>query len=418
MVAIAFITTIPDTSETTIIQTTPPVTKAETKPPATTAKTETPIPTTPVETKTATQPPMRVELMAAITGFIDISAYGAGSLDAMKLNLTSKSGGPLEITVSPGTIFDPQSSLKSSMVVTSEKKILLEPLQTSGLISVDAASLNMQLDVPAESDALTLNTSSASGDLRKLVRLSDFQNEPSFRIQQFAIWTITDNPGRDEYVGIGYFGMGSGPSDEEMEIIRLLFQKAGISTEEYQALKTAVYVELIDAKNIGLVEVNACGVGSLEAIKLSLTSKSDDVLEIAILPGTIFDSQSVSIQGMVVITDKLWILYPRETVSISVGAACANMRLSMPDEKDTLTLRMTPASGDLMKLLNLPDFHKETYRVQQFAIWTITDNPGRDDYIGIGFVGMASGPSNAEIERIRVLFQKAGIPTDKYKTLV
>jgi hypothetical protein len=150
---------------------------------------------------------------------------------------------------------------------------------------------------------------------------------------------------------------------------------------------------------------------------VNLTSKSDDTLEIGILVGTIFDPQSTSIQGMVVIISKMVILYPHETISISVDAACSNMQLDMPGESDALTLNMTPASGDLMKLLNLPDFHQETYRVQQFAIWTITDNPGRNEYIGIGYFGMGTGPSDEEIEKIRTLFQKAGIPTDKYKAL-
>jgi len=80
---------------------------------------------------------------------------------------------------------------------------------------------------------------------------------------------------------------------------------------------------------------------------------------------------------------------------------------------------MTPVSGDLVKLLYLPDFHEETSRVQQFAIWTITDNPERDGYMGIatGFQIFGTDPSDDEIDRIRVLFEKAGILTDKYKAL-
>ena len=60
--------------------------------------------------------------------------------------------------------------------------------------------------------------------------------DETFRFQQFAIWTITDNPSRDEYVGLVYFGLGSGPSDEEMLTIDALFEAAGISTAKYQAL--------------------------------------------------------------------------------------------------------------------------------------------------------------------------------------
>jgi len=138
-----------------------------------------------------------------------------------------------------------------------------------------------------------------------------------------------------------------------------------------------VYVELIEAQSTGLIEVSACGIGSLEVIKLSLTSQSDNTLQIAILPGTIFESQSAGVQSMIVITEKLVLLYPHETAkSISVDAACASMELDAPSESDSLTLSTEAPPEDLVKLLNLPDFHEETFCVQQFAIWTITDNPG------------------------------------------
>jgi len=55
-------------------------------------------------------------------------------------------------------------------------------------------------------------------------------------VKKLAIWTITDNPERDECVGIGYWGIGTGPSDEEIERIRILFIKAGITISRYKAL--------------------------------------------------------------------------------------------------------------------------------------------------------------------------------------
>jgi hypothetical protein len=65
--------------------------------------------------------------------------------------------------------------------------------------------------------------------------LPEFYTE-TYRVQQFAIWTITDNPARGEYIGIGTFGLGTRPSDEEMNEIRYLFETAGIATGQYQAL--------------------------------------------------------------------------------------------------------------------------------------------------------------------------------------
>lgn len=178
-----------------------------------------------------------------------------------------------------------------------------------------------------------------------------------------------------------------------------------------------VEVELLEAVGRELVEVNASGRGTLTAIQLNLTSKSDDPLEVTILPGTIFEAQAINVQSMVIIIEKVILLDPFETTSTSVDAACANMRLDIPGDTDKLTLRGEAPPEDLVKLLNLRKFHEETFRVQQFAIWTITDNPKRDEYMGIGQFGFGSGPDDEEIQKIKTLFEKAGISTEKYEAL-
>jgi hypothetical protein len=93
----------------------------------------------------------------------------------------------------------------------------------------------MELGVPEESDEFSISTAAVPQDLNKLLSLPGFLNE-DFRVQQFGIWTITDNPPRGGYVGLGYFGVGSGPDDEEMQTIRALLKQAGIPTDRYQAL--------------------------------------------------------------------------------------------------------------------------------------------------------------------------------------
>ena len=435
LVGVYLIDTIFDSDDTTSTLTTPITTETTGTPTQTLAVTTTPTtamttpptptttqpPTTTTMTETTEQPLIEVELMAAQSeGLIEINAYGTGSLESIKLDITSKSNELLDIAILPGTIFDSQpAGLFSSMVVLKEEMVLAEPHDTLGPVSIDAAGINMRLDEPGESDSLTLSMTSVSGNLKKLIDLPDFQDQ-DFRIQQFAIWTITDNPGRDDYVGIGYFGLGTGPDDGEIEIIRSLFEVAGIPVDNYRALRAAVYVELIDASNMGLIEVSACGTGSINRIQMSLTSNSDDTLEVAILPGTIFTSSAAGIQSMVVTAEKLILLYPYETAeSVSIDAACANMELDAPEESNILALSTEVPPEDLVKLLYLPDFHEETSRVQQFAIWTITDNPERGGYMSIatGFQIFGTGPSDDEIDRIRILFEKAGISTYKYKAL-
>ncbi len=376
-----------------------------------------------VEPKESKSPPapIKVELAEAQSkGLIEYIAYGQDNLERFKLSLTSKSDDTLEISILPGTVFEPQSASVQSMVVIAEKVLLLHPHKTAGPVNIDAAGATMRLDIPSASDRLVVKMTPAAGDLMKLLNLSDFHNE-TFQTQQFAIWTITDNPRRDEYtsiIGTRPSSLGTGLGEEEVEKIRLLFEMAEISTDNYRALQKPVFAELIEAETKGLIEVSAYGTNNLERIKLSLTSKSDDTLEISILPGTIFEPQSASVQSMVVIAEKVLLLHPHETVGpVNIDAACANMQLDMPGKSDSLSLRMSSDAEDLIKLLNLADFHEETFQVKQFAIWTITDNPRRGEYVGIGYFGAGTGPSDEEMERIRVLFEKAGISTNKYRAL-
>ena len=121
---------------------------------------------------------------------------------------------------------------------------------------------------------------------------------------------------------------------------------------------------------------------------------------------------------MVVIELIVFDLESRDSIlSHSVSVACANMELDAPGENDALVMSSIPAQGDLVALLGLSRFGDETFRVQQFAIWTITDNPSRDGYVGLGSFGFGSGPSDEEILTIRVLFEAAGISTEKYRAL-
>ncbi|HLE75565.1 MAG TPA: hypothetical protein VI864_05925 [Candidatus Bathyarchaeia archaeon] len=184
-----------------------------------------------------------------------------------------------------------------------------------------------------------------------------------------------------------------------------------------QPTPTPTPVELGEAVTSGLVEATISGDG-LQRINITLRSTSDSPLEVTILPGTMFETQSAGIQSMVVREERVLSLKSRDSVlSRSVPVACATMELDQPDEKDPFTISTIPAPEDLVKLLNLPDFRNETFRVQQFAIWTITDNPPRDGYVGIGSFGFGSGPDDEEMQKIRALFEKAGIPADKYQAL-
>ena len=180
---------------------------------------------------------------------------------------------------------------------------------------------------------------------------------------------------------------------------------------------TPTTVDSGKALSLGLVQATVSGSG-LQRINIALKSTSDSPLQVVIPLGTIFETQSAGVQSMIVIERSVISLKSRDSVSsLNAPTACAKMELDTPDENDTFTISGIPAPDDLFKLLNLSDLHDETFRVKQFAIWTITDNPTRDGYVGLGSFGFGTGPSDEEMQRIQALFEKAEIPTNEYQAL-
>jgi hypothetical protein len=177
-------------------------------------------------------------------------------------------------------------------------------------------------------------------------------------------------------------------------------------------------IGLGEAKAMDLVETTVSGSG-ITSITLQLQSTSTAPLNVLVSPGTVFEAQSADVQDMVVTEAREVLLssYGSSEV-LSIPAACANMHLDAPESSDTFTTRRAPISEDLPKLLSVPGFPDETFRVQQFAIWTITENPNcQASYRGLGAWGFGSGPDEEEMERIETLFEEAEISTNKYPAL-
>ncbi len=185
--------------------------------------------------------------------------------------------------------------------------------------------------------------------------------------------------------------------------------------------ETPTTIELAEAYTKGSVELFAKGRSSIDSFEISLTSKSTKSLIVRVLPGTVFTCNTPGVQSMIVVAEKLISLLPKERVSsIEVEAACINMNLSAPMRGHGLELSGATANHDLGKLVQLTDFQKRSFRIQQFAIWTITDNPPNAvDYMGIssGFSPFGNGPSQTDLDAIRGLFESAGIDTTRYYAL-
>jgi len=176
-------------------------------------------------------------------------------------------------------------------------------------------------------------------------------------------------------------------------------------------------LDLAEAEQKGLVQADITG-RDLDWIDLVLESLTPDPLEVTIPIGTLFEAQSSRTQNMVVIQATTVFLEARGSVeAVVVQVACASMQLHIPDEEDQFTISREPVPDDLLKLLNLAEFQDVGSFVQQFAVWTITDNPPRDGYRGLGYFGVGYPPDEEEMAEIRALFEEAGIPTENYQAL-
>jgi hypothetical protein len=176
-------------------------------------------------------------------------------------------------------------------------------------------------------------------------------------------------------------------------------------------------VDLRDAISKDWVVASISGKG-LSQIDITLTPQVDFTLEVSIEPGTIFEAQTGGVQNMVVRKGTFVVLEAGVEASLELEVSCANMELKEPTEKDSFVVQQSPTHQDLEKLLALPELQFESLRIQQFAIWTITDNPlTKEDYVGIGTIGIGSTPTDEEIVAIRKLFQKAGIDLTDYRAL-
>ncbi|MEM5774100.1 MAG: hypothetical protein AAGU05_03790, partial [Anaerolineaceae bacterium] len=176
---------------------------------------------------------------------------------------------------------------------------------------------------------------------------------------------------------------------------------------------------LQEAIKDGLVVATIYGNG-LTQINLSIKptfETNDENLEIEILPGTLFISGTEGVQNMVVRRREVVYLSsePETEVSLELEVSCANMELKMPDFSDGFTVSMEPVNEDLVKLLSMEDFRFNDTILQQFAVWTITENPMFTwDYTGITQGSYTTTVTESDVEWLRGLFLQAGIDPDNY----
>jgi hypothetical protein len=171
---------------------------------------------------------------------------------------------------------------------------------------------------------------------------------------------------------------------------------------------------LQEAITEGIVVATITGNG-LSQIRLSLKPNIDVNYEVVVEPGTFFISGSEGVQNMVVRQEQIIYLKPNLEISLELDVSCANMELKEPSFSDVFSVSTEPINEDLLRLLRSENFAYLDLTIQQFAIWTITDNP----YDIYSYTGIAQGDSTERltekgIEIIREQFEQANIDTDKY----
>lgn len=95
------------------------------------------------------------------------------------------------------------------------------------------------------------------------------------------------------------------------------------------------------------------------------------------------------------------------------------MHQDAPSEETTFTLLgASHPDSDMVKLLNNPAFADLKYADQQFAIWTITDNPASDEYVGISGPDSNAYVNEAVLHTIHDIFVSSGIDVTNYQATV
>ena len=179
--------------------------------------------------------PRRVDLKAAVAdGLVRLAKASGGGLSRLDLTLASCAGDPLLVTIPAGIVFRPRKDRVQNMMVRTEQEVLLAA-GAEAETSLCVACVNMSRATPGSEDRFELSSTRANGALARLLAHAPFRRAP-FRVQQFAIWVMTDIPARDAFSAIA--GTGSGkPSDEELRAVRKLLEGVGVDLLAYRTFQ-------------------------------------------------------------------------------------------------------------------------------------------------------------------------------------
>jgi hypothetical protein len=168
-------------------------------------------------------------------GLISAVGYGSGYLNRMSVKITSNCKSTISVTIPAGIFFvSPNARANYGRMVNIESALeIIKPGESKQLPLV-AAAVDGISEVPGKDDTLLMDKKPIPDDLKLLVKVKGLM-EAAYRVQQYAVWVITLFPADVNAIRIGSAGKTNfqGPSQEEFDQIRTLYQQAGIKSDKY-----------------------------------------------------------------------------------------------------------------------------------------------------------------------------------------
>jgi uncharacterized repeat protein (TIGR02543 family) len=167
-------------------------------------------------------------------GLISAVGYGSGYLNRMSVKVTSNCKSTILVNIPAGIFFvSPNDRAHYSRMVNIESSIEFIKPGESKIIPLSSASVDGASEVPGKEDALLMDIKSVPDDLQLLMKVKGLMGA-TLRVRQYAVWVITLYPADVNPIRIGTSNFNhQGPSQDEFDQIRSLFQQAGIKLDKY-----------------------------------------------------------------------------------------------------------------------------------------------------------------------------------------
>jgi len=146
-------------------------------------------------------------------------------------------------------------------------------------------------------------------------------------------------------------------------------------------------VDFVEAVERGLIEFQIREIHGIVSLDLLIVNRSTaDHLRIVILPGVVFYSVDDTVQDLIVVGRVVVLVCPGEHRTVTVPIACADMRDAQPTNETRFKTYVGRIDlSALESLIQAESYQEATFRVKQFALWLLLDQPkNRRDFEGLG----------------------------------